>query len=74
MTNEEIALRRVYETARCFISHRERLAATAAGQAAAPRSLAEQIDRDFLAFDVATALDELRKAVMAMEKPADRAA
>jgi hypothetical protein len=64
---DDPALHRVYDTARRFIAHRERMALIEAGQLPAPRNLAEAIDRDFLAFDLKTALEELREAVIAME-------
>jgi hypothetical protein len=69
VATDNLALRRVYDSARRFISYRERLALLDAGQIPAPRNLAEQIDRDFLAFDLKTALEELRAAVSAMEPP-----
>jgi hypothetical protein len=56
-------LLRVLETARRFIACRERAATTAAPAA----TLAEAIERDFLAFDLSRAERELRDAVIAID-------
>lgn len=61
------SLLRVFDTARRFVAYREREAALAAGKLPAPRTLAEAIDRDFLAFELRRAERDLRDAVMSAE-------
>jgi hypothetical protein len=63
----EPALLRVLEAARSFLSYRDRLNAITFSDAARPRDLAEAIDRDFLLFDMETAAQALRAAVVAAE-------
>jgi hypothetical protein len=58
------ALLKVLDSARRFIAFHERAAAIAAGKIPPPRTLAEAIDRDFLAFDLERAARELREAVI----------
>ncbi|MDO9707974.1 hypothetical protein [Paracraurococcus lichenis] len=60
-------IRRVLDAARRFIAYRERAAALAKGRMAEPATLAEAIDRDFLAFDITQAERELRAAVIALD-------
>lgn len=68
MTSVEAApsLLRVFDTARRFIAYRERESAIATGTLPPPRTLAEAIDRDFLAFELRRAERELRDAVVAI--------
>lgn len=58
---------RVQELARRLVGYRERAAALAAGRLPRPRTLAEAIDRDFLAFDIARAERALREALIAAD-------
>ncbi|WP_372622746.1 hypothetical protein [Falsiroseomonas sp.] len=57
------ALLRVLDSARSFLSQRDRVAAIANGDAAAPRHLADAIDRDFALFYMERAAHALRVAV-----------
>jgi len=61
------SLLRVFDTARRYVAYREREAALAAGKLPAPRTLAEAIDRDFLAFELRRAERDLREAVISAE-------
>jgi hypothetical protein len=54
----------VFDAARRFISCRERAAAVAMGRIPPARTLAEAIERDFLAFDLEDAERALREAVI----------
>jgi len=60
------ALLRVVETARSFLSYREKVTAIAIGRVPPPRDLGEAIDRDFLLFDLERAAQALREAVAAI--------
>jgi hypothetical protein len=60
-------LTRIFEAARHFVACRELATALAAGQLPPAKSLAEAIQRDFLAFDLTRAERELREAVLAAE-------
>ena len=53
--------------ARRLVGYRERAAALAAGTIPPPRSMAEAIDRDFLAFDIRRTERALRAAVIAAD-------
>jgi hypothetical protein len=61
----DAALLRVLETARGFLSCRDRMAAAATGRLPPPRDLGEAIGRDFLAFDLERAAEALQAAVAA---------
>ena len=61
------SLLRVFDTARRFVAYRDRQQAVDEGQMPMPRTLAEAIDRDFLAFELRRAERALREAVMALE-------
>lgn len=63
---DEARLRQVFEAARRLVAYRERAAALAARDLHPP-SLAEAIDRDFLAFDIGRAERALRAAVIAAD-------
>jgi|GEM_PF-4078411 hypothetical protein len=60
-------LHRVFDAARRFVACRELATAMASGNLPPARSLAEAIQRDFLAFDLTRAERELREAVIAAE-------
>lgn len=60
-------MRRVFDAARRFIACRELAAALASGHLPPAKSLAEAIQRDFLAFDLTRAERELRESVIAAE-------
>lgn len=60
-------LRRVFDAARRLVACRELATAMASGTLPPARSLAEAIQRDFLAFDLTRAERELREAVIAAE-------
>jgi hypothetical protein len=60
-------MRKIFDAARRFIACRELATALATGQLPPARSLAEAIQRDFLAFDLTRAERELREAVIAAE-------
>lgn len=58
---------RVAELARRLVAYRDRAAAMADGRIPAPRTMAEAIDRDFLAFDISRTEQALRAAVIAAD-------
>jgi len=60
-------LQRVFDAARRFVACRELATAMAAGHLPPAKSLAEAIQRDFLAFDLTRAERELRESVIAAE-------
>ncbi|MDN3566705.1 hypothetical protein ACFQY5_32175 [Paeniroseomonas aquatica] len=67
---------RIAELARRLVAYRDRAAALADGRIPPPRTLAEAIDRDFLAFDISRTERALRAAVIAEDPdraPAHRA-
>lgn len=68
------SLLRVFDTARRFIAYRERQEAIGSGRLPPPRTLAEAIDRDFLAFELRRAEHDLRDAVAALAPAGDPAA
>ncbi|MBK1657294.1 hypothetical protein [Paracraurococcus ruber] len=63
-------IQRVLDAARRYVAYRERAAAMASGRIPEARTLADAIDRDFLAFDIARAERELRAAVIALDPDA----
>jgi len=65
--HKEPDAQRVVEAARRFIACRELATAMAAGHLPPPKSLAEAIQRDFVAFDLSRAERDLREAVIAAE-------
>lgn len=58
--------------ARRLLGYRERAAALAAGRVPPPRSMAEAIERDFLAFDISRTERALRAAISAADPAAGR--
>lgn len=66
-TAAETPVQMVLDAARRFIAYRERAAALVTGRLHPPMSLAEAIDRDFLAFDITQAERALRAAVIALD-------
>ncbi|HEV7267280.1 MAG TPA: hypothetical protein VGN83_20545 [Falsiroseomonas sp.] len=56
-------LLRVLDSARSFLSQRDRVAAIVTGDGAQPRHLADAIDRDFALFYMERAAHALREAV-----------
>jgi hypothetical protein len=58
---------KIEELARRLIGYRERAAAIAAGRIPEPCSMAEAIDRDFLAFDISRTERALRAAIIAAD-------
>ncbi len=65
--HQEQGARCVVDAARRFIACRELATAMAAGHLPPPKSLAEAIQRDFVAFDLTRAERDLREAVIAAE-------
>ena len=63
----QAASARIVELARRLVGYRDRAAAFAAGRIPPPRTMAEAIDRDFLAFDISRAERALRAAVIAAD-------